>query len=112
MKKIIALMTALFFSACIMTAQEETPNPNAEQAYNKYKQQLDSHEHNMGSTVQKTYVARDPWQEKKDDRIERKEERRDFRRQLRLERARRPILVPRRRRFFNEPWYQPYPYVW
>lgn len=112
MKKILSLISALILVVLIVFGQEETPNPNAEKAYKKYEQQLDSHEQNMGSTVQNTYDAIDPWQEKKDARIERREERRDFRRQLRLERARRPVLIPPRRRFYNEPWYRPYPYVW
>ncbi|HKK89415.1 MAG TPA: hypothetical protein VJ917_11255 [Saprospiraceae bacterium] len=112
MKKIIAIILGLFLFSFYMTGQEETPNPNAQKSHEKYEKQLDSHEQNMGSTIQNTYEARDPWQEKKDARIDRKEDRRDFRRQLRLERARRPILIPQRRRFFNDPWRQPYPYVW
>ncbi len=111
MKKIIALSTVLFFFFFVLMAQEETPNPNADKAYEKYQKQLDSHEQNMGNTAQNTYEAIDPWQEKKDDRIRRKEERRDFRRQLKLERARRPILMPRRRRFYSDPWRRPYPYL-
>lgn len=108
----LSLIFALIFLVFMLNGQEETPNPNAQKAYEKYEKQLDSHEQNMGNTVQNTYEARDPWQEKKDDRMERKEDRRDFRRQLRLERARRPVLIPQRRRFHNDPWRQPYPYVW
>ena len=112
MKKTVAFIPIIFIFVVFLNAQEETQNPNAQRAYQKYEKKLDSHERDMGNTVQNTYEARDPWQEKKDARAERREDRRDFRRQLRLERARRPILIPPRRRFFNNQWNQPHPYVW
>lgn len=92
--------------ASIALAQQ---NPNADRMNEEYQQKLENHENSMGETVHDTYTARDPWQEKKDDREEAREERRDFRRQLRLERARRPRFNPYPRR--RGPWDRPYPYV-
>ncbi len=87
-------------------AQDDTQNPNSELAAEKYAKRLDQHEASMGTTVQNTYTARDPRQEKIDDRKERRDERRDFKRQLRLERAQRPYVLDRRR----NPWRSTYPY--
>ena len=90
-------LTAIF-ACCFLTAafaQQSDQNPRAQQAYEAYKDQPNTdladtdHAATMGATIDNTYEAYDPIQIKE----ERRQERRNFRRQLRLERARRPIIA-------------------
>jgi len=92
MMKAINLISLLFLllPGFLLAQKQQDQNPRAQEAYQAYRQQLDTHERSMGTTVDLTYEAYDPLQEK----ARRKEERRDFRRQLRLERARNRFIYP------------------
>ena len=92
-KQLLALTIALSFGLTLF-AQSADQNPRAELAYEAYQTSNPAdHANTMGVTMDQTYKAYDPMQIK----LERRQERRDFRRQLRLERARRPqFVVPRR----------------
>lgn len=86
------LLTAVF--ACFLMgatmAQNSDQNPRAQEAYEAYEGKVDAkHAATLGATVDKTYQAYDPILIKE----QRKRERIEFRRQLRLERARRPRIV-------------------
>ena len=86
------LLTAVF--ACFLigtaTAQHSDQNPRAQEAYEAYEGKVDAkHAASLGATVDKTYQAYDPILIKE----QRKRERIEFRRQLRLERARRPRII-------------------
>ena len=94
MKTIIftALLTTCFFGMAM--AQHSDQNPNAKVAYEAYKTETGAeHAASMGATIDNTYEAYDPILIKE----QRKRERIEFRRQLRLERARRPQFVQPRR---------------
>jgi len=67
-------------------------NPNASRSLERYLGGRDSLLRNQGETVQETYTAIQPWYDAWNARQQWKSERGAFRRQLRLERARRPIL--------------------
>ena len=97
MKKHI-LTLVLAFSLCgYLMAQASDQNPRAQEAYEVYAGQADNtHAASLGATVDNTYEAYDPILIKE----QRREDRREFHRQLRLERA-------RNRSFF---WGQPYGY--
>lgn len=86
------LLTALF-AVCLLgtaMAQDSDQNPRAKLAYEAYEDKTDTkHAASLGATVDKTYQAYDPLLAKE----QRKRERIEFRRQLRLERARRPRVV-------------------
>jgi Spy/CpxP family protein refolding chaperone len=95
--KTITIIMLLFCLPAFMLAQKlEHQNPNAQKSYQVYKNKLDTHEQSMGSTIDLTYEARDDMEEK----LRRKEDRRAFRRQLRLERVR-----SRRQRIIYDPYF-------
>lgn len=101
MKTIILSLLLLGFLPGLLLAQQNAndQNPNAHESYQAYRQKLDGHEKTMGNTIDLTYQAYDPILEKKQKRADRKE----FRRDLRLERARnRYNVIP------YDP-YRPYP---
>ena len=82
----LAIFLALFAPSARAEAQTLAPNqnPNYAVSRDKYMRLADSLTRWHGTTVQDTYSAPD-WYEQK---MQRREDRRDFRRQLRLERAR------------------------
>jgi hypothetical protein len=86
MKTITLSLLLLGFLPGLLFAQQKSTdqNPNAYESYQVYRQKLDGHEKTMSSTIDLTYQAYDPILEKK----QKREDRRDFRRELRLERAR------------------------
>lgn len=92
-KQLLALTLALAFSLSL-SAQSADQNPRAQLAYEAYQTEAPGeHASTMGVTMDQTYEAYDPILIKE----ARRQDRRDFRRQLRLERARRPqVIVPRR----------------
>lgn len=92
-KQLLALSFALAFGLTL-TAQSADQNPRAQLAYEAYQTENPTdHANTMGVTMDQTYEAYDPILIKE----ARRQERRDFRRQLRLERARRPqFIAPRR----------------
>jgi len=86
------ILTAVFASCLfgVAMAQHSDQNPNAKVAYEAYKTETGAeHAASMGATIDNTYEAYDPILIKE----QRKRERIEFRRQLRLERARRPRFV-------------------
>ncbi len=93
------VFTLSFFGFALAQASDQ--NPRAQKAYQEYAEQADStHAASLGATIDKTYEAYDPILIKK----QRREDRREFRRQLRLERA-------RNRNVFIDPYYNN-PYWW
>lgn len=103
---IFLFLIALFSPALLAQVAENDQNPNYRASMEKYMNRKDTLLQNMGETVQQTYKAIDPIADRKEARLERQEERRQFRRALRLERARRPqIFAPRRRGWgWNNGW--------
>jgi hypothetical protein len=100
MRTLIFIFLIAFLANANTFAQvaENDQNPNYRSSMEKYMQRKDTLLQNMGETVQQTYKAIDPIADRREARLERKEDRRAFRRALRLERARRPqIINPRRR---------------
>lgn len=85
----LLLFLAVFLPAMVMAQDTSGQNPNAQQAYDRYSQQLDEHEATMGATVDNTYEAQDPIAEKARMKAERQQDRREFRQQRRLERIQR-----------------------
>jgi hypothetical protein len=94
------LLVGCFFGTA--PAQNGDQNPRAALAYEAYKDQTGAeHAASMGATIDNTYEAYDPIQIKK----QRRQDRIDFRRQLRLERARRPrFIIPNRRWGWRYGW--------
>ncbi len=101
---IILIFSFLFLQANLWGQQTEPSdqNPNYRRSLEKYQTIKDSLLQNMGETIQDTYKAIDPIQ----DKIDAREARRAFRRDLRLERARAPRV------FIDRGWnnwgYDPY----
>ncbi len=81
MKKYM-LTLVLAFSLCgFVMAQASDQNPRAQEAYEVYAAQADNaHAASLGATVDNTYEAYDPILIKE----QRRQERREFRRELRL----------------------------
>jgi len=94
MKKQLLALTLTLALGLTLSAQSADQNPRAQLAHEKYQTEAPAdHANTMGVTIDQTYEAYDPIL----IREARRQERRDFRRQLRLERARRPqVIVPRR----------------
>lgn len=100
MKKYLLTLVFALMAGGFALAQSSDQNPRAREAYQAYEGQADSlHAATMGATIDKTYEAYDPILIKQ----QRREDRREFRRQLRLERARRPVFM--NNPYGYNPWY-------
>lgn len=82
-------------------------NPNAAKSLERYSRMKDSLLIHQGETVQSTYEAIQPWFDAWEERQQWKGDRREFRRQLRLERARRPVFQQFRQPRGMNPWVMP-----
>jgi len=108
MKKII-LISALFFSVALVSySQDLAPdqNPNYAESRAKYMQMADSLTAYQSTTIQDTYKAIDYLA----DKAEAREERKAFRNQLRMERAKRNYSYYYGRGYYNQRWQSPYYY--
>jgi hypothetical protein len=98
MKNILFTLALVLCFAATSFGQKSDQNPRAQEAYEQYRPQVQSHmpeephSATMGATVDKTYVADDPMEAKAQEKRDRKE----FRRELRMERARNRRMMPRR----------------
>ncbi len=104
MKRFLPIFTFLLFSGYSLLAQENLApeqNPNYEQSRSKYMGLADSLLREHGTTLQNTYKAIDFMA----DRAEARAERRSWRRNLRMERAR-WVTYP------NYRYYPRYRYNW
>lgn len=101
MKHYLFTLALVLGFATISIGQKSDQNPRAQEAYEQYRpkaqpQEPDApHSATMGATIDKTYEANDPVAVKEQDKRDRKE----FRRELRLERARNRRNVPQRHRW-------------
>jgi|SRR5690606_15375797 hypothetical protein len=108
MKRIL-LISALVFSAVTMSwsqAPVSDQNPNYAESRAKYMQMADSLTALQSTTVQDTYKAIDYLA----DKAEEKAERRAFRDQLRMERAKRSYTRYYDRPYYYNRWNAPYYY--
>jgi len=113
MKQYLLVLTTL--AATLMfsetSAQELAPNqnPNFAVSRDKYMQMADSVNQLHSTTVQQTYKAYDWYQNK----IDRRNERIQFRRELKMERARSRYYRPYHRGgYYNNYYYRPYRSGW
>lgn len=98
MKTIIMIFAFAFSFSLTASAQvkekNSDQNPRAQQAYEKYRQDAprgvssEEHARSMGATVDSTYEAYDPILVKEQEKADRKQQRREFRQERKLERAR------------------------
>lgn len=91
-------------------------NPNYLRSMEKYMNRKDELLANQGETVQETYKAIQYWYDRQEAKQQWKIDRIEFRKQLRLERARRPVINNgwnggwgwNRGFGWNRPWVQPF----
>ncbi len=85
--KSLLLLTFLLFSSLIINAQDNPDqNPNYQKSMDYYMKQKDELQKTMNTTVQNTYKAFDWYQNK----LDKKQQRKDYRQQVRLTRASAP----------------------
>lgn len=102
---IITSLLFLFLPGFLLAQLKPDQNPRGEESYAKYRQQLNDHEQTMDATVDLTYEAYDPMVEK----ARLKQEKREFRQELKLERARSRRYNNQyyyRRPYYRDPYYR------